>query len=121
MKKIIPRLLPSEHEAARTDREKEQADAVDAKQRAEVRLRAVVDSFLKSEEGRLLWAHIFNLCGYSKSSLTRMAGGDIAPMSTECKEAQRLVYIELRKLATPELLSSAEFFAEFGTQLKKGE
>ncbi len=72
-----------------------------------------IDAVLKTESGRALWAYLFHACGYNASSLSRLpGGGDILPLATECKEAQRLVYINLRKLASRELLVKAEDIAE---------
>ena len=71
-----------------------------------------VDAVLRTESGRAFWAHLFHECGYNVSSLTRKADGDVASLPTECKEAQRLVYINLRKLASRELLAKAEELAE---------
>lgn len=76
------------------------------------RLRIAVSVVLKSEHGKIFWAHLFKECGYNLSSLTRKLDGEVAPLSTECKEAQRLIYINLRKLAPRELLIAAEDAAE---------
>ena len=77
-------------------------------------MRQAFDWLLKQENGRIVWAKIFDLCGYNKSSLSYFAGGDVAPLKTDCKEAQRLIYMELRKMVSPDLLAKAEFEAEFG-------
>lgn len=76
-------------------------------------LRIAVDFILKNEHGRVFWTHLFNACGYNVSSLTKRIDGDISVLSTECKEAQRLIYINLRKLAPRELLVAVEDAAEF--------
>jgi hypothetical protein len=76
------------------------------------RLRIAISVVLKSEHGKILWAHLFRECGYNLSSLTRKLDGEVAPLSTECKEAQRLIYINLRKLAPRELLIAVEDAAE---------
>jgi hypothetical protein len=117
------RALPSEHLAART---KEQADDVvrqEEAKRKEARILAAFDWILKQENGRIVWAWLFARCGYNKAVLLRAAGGDVAPLSTECAAAQREVYRDLRKMiATPELLAAAEFEAEFGVvRSKEGE
>lgn len=110
-KEEAPRHAAQEAKAA------ERAAAVKAgearrKQRAQ-RLRIAVDAVLKTENGKVLWAHLFDVCGYSISSLTKKLDGDVSVLSTECKEAQRLIYINLRKLPTRELLAAAEAVAEF--------
>ena len=93
-----------------------------ASRRQEGRLRPAFDWLAGQEHGRLVWAYIFKLCGWNKISLTYFAGGDVAPLKTECKEAQRAVYEQLRKMVSPELLAKLEFEAEFGAaETKKGE
>ncbi len=94
--------------------------------RKEARVRTAFDDLLKSEGGRLVWGWIFDRCGYNKAILLRAAGGDVAPISTECAAAQREVYRDLRKMiSAPELLAQAEYEAEFGVKIsqtdKKGE
>lgn len=123
----MKRQIPSEHQTERHRQEAAQATQDLARQAARRKLLAAVDQLLKTEAGREVWAHLYDACGFKKSSLTRVANGDVAPLSTECKEAQRLIYLDLRKLATPELLAKAEFFAEYGDptaasddKLKKG-
>lgn len=117
--------LPSEHEAARKQAEQDINKAIEDRQRQEARERAAFDWLLKQENGRIVWSVIFRLCGYNKPSLSFFSSGDVAPMKTECKDAQRVVYLELRKMVPPELLSQAEYEAEFGvkpqTNDKKGE
>lgn len=103
------------HEA-QAEKAAERAAAVKAgeirrKQKAQ-RLRIAVDAVLKSEHGKILWAYLFEACGYNVSSLTKKLDGDISVLSTECKEAQRLVYINLRKLAPRALLVAVEDAAE---------
>lgn len=83
-----------------------------ARKKKAQRLRIAVDFMLKNEHGKIVWAYLFDACGYNVSSLTRKLDGDIATLSTECKEAQRLVYINLRKLASRELLVAVEDAAE---------
>ena len=123
--KQFQRPLPSQHETDRLRRQTEAETEQDARKRRDNELRRAVDFLLKNDQGRIFWSYLFNICGYNKPSLTRFAGnGDVAPMSTECKDAQRLIYLELRKLATPELLAKMEFQAEFGAKeetSKKGD
>ena len=78
----------------------------------EEKLNRSIDEVLRTEAGRDVWAFIFNLCGYNTSSLTSKNDGEVAPLSTECKEAQRLVYIRLRNRASKELLAAVEQLAE---------
>lgn len=82
------------------------------------KLKIAVDEVLRTPHGRALWAHLFNQCGYNVTSLVRKVDGEMAPMATECKEAQRLVYINLRSLASPTLLAKAEELAEKQTKIQ---
>lgn len=80
---------------------------------AEDKLAKDIDEVLRTETGRALWAHLFHACGYNQSSLTlNRQTGEIAVLSTECKEAQRRIYIDLRGRASRELLAVAEQLAE---------
>lgn len=76
-------------------------------------LGVAVDAVLRTEYGRKVWAHLAKRCGFFQSSLSRRADGEIAALSTEAKEAQRLIYLEFRDLASPELRAVAEQLAEF--------
>jgi hypothetical protein len=72
-----------------------------------------VDAVLQTEEGRDLFIHLFNECGYNRSSLRlSRTTGELLPISTEAAEARRLLYIELRALASRDLLAVAERLAE---------
>lgn len=77
-------------------------------------LRRAADAVLATEEGRLLWAYLFNDCGYNRSILRiSRATGDLAPLSTEAAAAQRDVYVRMRGLPTHrDLLLAAEELAE---------
>lgn len=90
--------------------------AAEKKDRAEKRLRSAVDAVLKTEPGRVLWAHLFRVCGYNITSLEHRTDGELAPLATEAREAQRLIYIRLRALASRELREAAENFAESETE-----
>lgn len=115
----MARELPSEHEANRARNAADVAREREEAQRQAARLRAAVDALLKTEEGRLVWGWFFERCGYNKPVLMRLAGGDVAPLSTEALAAQREVYVAARKLATPELLARAEYETEFGVPLQE--
>ncbi len=71
-----------------------------------------IDAVLGTEAGRIFWAHLFHECGYNVTSLLRRPDGTVDALSTECQEAQRLIYIRLRKMASRELLAIAEDLAE---------
>ena len=78
----------------------------------EMKLETAVNEVLRTPEGRRLWVHLFRACGYNVTSLTRKSDGDVSPLSTECKEAQRLIYINLRQYAAWDLRRVAEEMAE---------
>ena len=79
---------------------------------ADEKLNAQIDAVLRTEEGQAFWAHLANFCGFFVSSLKRKADGEIAVSTTECLEAQRNVYLQLRKRPSRELLRRAEDLAE---------
>lgn len=82
-------------------------DEVDAK------IASAVDAVLRTAPGKVFWAYLHNLCGYNRSSLSRNPqSGEVNPLGTEAREAQRLIYINLRRLPTWELLRQAEELAE---------
>lgn len=117
-KRKFERELPSEHLAARAEEQVKDVERAEEAKRKEARILAAFDWFLKQENGRIVWAWLFGRCGYNKAVLLRTAGGDVAPLSTECAAAQREVYRDLRKMIlAPELLAAAEFEAEFGVEL----
>ncbi len=112
------RTLPSQHEAERTKEQIADVERQEEAKRKEARVLAAFDWILKQENGRIVWSWLFARCGYNKAVLLRAAGGDVAPLSTECAAAQREVYRDLRKMIlAPELLCAAEFEAEFGVEL----
>lgn len=74
--------------------------------------RKFIDAVLRTEAGKDFFAYLHNECGYSVSSLVLQSDGEVAKLSTECQEAQRRVYIQLRDLADPDLRAVAEARAE---------
>lgn len=66
------------------------------------------DIVLRTDAGRKMWGLLAKRMGFFASSIRRKADGEIAPLSTEALEAQRLIYLELRTLPTFELLIAAE-------------
>ena len=113
------RQIPSQHEKERLETAELVKDAQEQARREVARLRQAAEAVIKTEPGLVLWAFLFKICGYNRTSLTRKQDNEIAPLATECKEAQRLVYIEMRKLVSCELLSAAEKYAEFGVGEEK--
>lgn len=85
----------------------------------DAKLHEAVDTVLRTEAGRRVFAHLFHVCGYNVSSLSRKGDGEIAPIATECREAQRMVYIRLRNLASYDLLRAAEELAERPDSVKE--
>lgn len=86
--------------------------ALEVIERENAKLKAHVDAVLRTESGRVLWAQLAKALGFFGSSLIRKADGEIAPLATECKEAQRLIYLQLRQLPSRELLKQAEDLAD---------
>jgi hypothetical protein len=105
-----PRHRASAEESAR--RRAAAALVAEERKRRESEIRVAVDVVLRTAAGRKLWAYLFHACGYSVTSLSHRADGEVAGVATECKEAQRLIYLNLRKLASPELRAQAELEAE---------
>lgn len=103
---------PSDRAADSAAREKIISDATALRKREETKLKTAVDTVIQTEAGQVLWKWLFHKCGFNVTSLTRKTDGEIAELSTHCKEAQRLVYLQLRALASPELLHKVEAFAE---------
>lgn len=121
-KKGLDRSLPSAHAAVRTQLDLDRAVQDEERRRKAARLLMAFDSLLKTEDGRIVWGWFFDRCGYNKPVLMRVAGGDVAPLSTECAAAQREVYRDARKMiSAPELLAQAEYEAEFGVKPVKTE
>lgn len=112
------RPLPSDHQKDREAAAKLAQDREEARKREEARVLAAFDFMAKNEHGRVVWKWLFERCGYNKPVLMRQAGGDIAPLSTECMAAIREVYRDVRKLVGPEVLASVELEAEFGIVMK---
>lgn len=109
----IGRFSPAEHQAQRERAEEAEREAQQRAQDEAARVRRAVARILDTDDGRVFWKLLFDRCGWVKPVLMRgTVGGDISPVSTEAAAAQREVYRELRKLAPPDLLARAEFFAE---------
>ena len=91
------------------------AEAAEKRRAHELRIRVAVDAVLQTEPGRVLWAHLFNICGYNRSSLAvDPRSGDAMTQATQHNEAMRMVYLKMRSLVSPEVLVKAERLAEFG-------
>lgn len=120
-KENCPALRPRHETAAAASAARAAAvkSAAEKKERAQKRLRAAVDAVLKTEPGQILWAHIFQICGYNSTSLEHRTDGELAPLATEAREAQRLIYIRLRSLPARALREAAENFAESETEIKE--
>ena len=72
-----------------------------------------VDVVLGTEEGRLVFAHIFHLCSYNmNSSVVDPRNSEILPSSSAYNDGRRSVYVGLRRLASYDLLKAAEDLAE---------
>jgi len=77
-----------------------------------------IDTVLRTDAGKEVFAHLYHECGFAVSSLTKRVDGEIASLSTDCKEAQRLIYIRLRGLMSLDLRAAAEALAETQNQSK---
>jgi hypothetical protein len=108
----MPIKNPSEHAAETAAKHQAVETSIEKRKREEVKLRAAVDTVLRTEAGQLLWKWLFYRCGYNATSLVRKPDGEIAELATHCKEAQRLIYLQLRTLVSVELLHEVEIFAE---------
>ena len=99
-----------------------QLKAADFRKRREAKIRVAIDAVLKTPAGRELWAYLFHLCGYNQSSIAVGPDGDVQDRATQHNEARRLVYIQLRKLASRSLLVPVEDAAEsVGEELNQEE
>ena len=77
------------------------------------RVRVAIDTVLKTEAGRTLFTHLFEACGYNRSSVAvDPTNRDYQPLASAFNDARRSVYINLRDLATPALLAPVELAAE---------
>lgn len=84
-----------------------------------LKLEQAVDVVLRTEAGRILWAHLAASCGFYVSSIAQTTTGEVAPIKTECLAAQRALYLGWRKLASKELLRPAEDLADAAVVLVK--
>jgi len=81
------------------------------------RLRVVVDSLLRTEDGREFFMHLHSICGFAKSdTVVNPVTHEIATASTAYNNARRDIYVEIRKLATRVLLTPVEEAAELREQ-----
>lgn len=95
------------------ERKKAQEEAGKLREAAQEKLRAAIDSVLRTEDGRTLFKFLFEVCGYNKSSLVaNRQTGELSASSTAYNEARRAVYIVLRNKATRQLLTPVEEAAE---------
>ena len=78
----------------------------------------VVDGVLRTDAGKRFFIHMWNRCGFAKSSLVHKRDGDINEDSTKALEAQRLIYLEMRNAASLELLLPVEETAEQQARVK---
>ena len=96
---------------------KKQKEVIAAQNRTiateKLRLSGAVDEVLKTESGRLVFIELFNICGYNRNDLALNSGTKTLDVQSSLYNmARRSVYIELRELATPELVRAAEALAE---------
>lgn len=84
-------------------------------------LKKIVSKAAGTEAGRDLLAHLARRCGQFQTSISRMADGEIASLSTEAKEAQRLIWLELRAMMPVSMRHSIEEMAETPVPVKPQE
>ena len=65
-----------------------------------------------TEAGRDLLAWLAVRCHQFRSNLMRLHNGDVSSLSTECREAQRAIWLELRQQMPVEMRHSIEAQAE---------
>lgn len=65
-----------------------------------------------NDAGREFMAWLARRCGQFQSSLTRKADGEVAELATEAKEAQRLIWVEVRDALSIEGRHGIESLAE---------
>lgn len=77
------------------------------------KLKQATDAVLRSEAGRILFAHLYSYLGFDKTSLVvdRSTGG-VELVTSAINEARRDVYLHLRSLGSRELVAVAEEQAE---------
>lgn len=77
-----------------------------------VSLAKALETLAQLDEGRIVLAHLARRCGFFESGLLRKGDGEIASMATECKAAQRVIWVELRQQLPVAMRHAIEEFAE---------
>lgn len=90
-----------------------QAKFAERRKREEARVRIAVAAIGNTPAGKTLFAYLFNLCGYNRSSIAvDPTTGDVQTLATQHNEAMRLVYIKLRAKLPADLRAEIEAAAE---------
>lgn len=76
-------------------------------------IRKAITNVLRTRDGKVLWAWLHQQCSFTRTVMrVSRTTGDVAPLSTEAAEAQRLIYLDLRNMVEWEVLRAAEEYAE---------
>jgi len=75
----------------------------------------------ETDAGRVVLAHLAVRCGFFDGGLLRLTTGEVAPLATEAKAAQRVIWAELRQLLPVAQRHAIEEFAETPIAAKSEE
>ena len=81
------------------------------------RLKTSIDDLLKTDSGRTLFTHLYHVCGYAQADVPLDKLGQVENGLLLYNATRRAIYINLRGLATKELLLPVELEAEKLAQL----
>ena len=108
--RFMARAEESAHQKALVER------AIEARKMKLRKVKAALDTVLKSDAGRTLFTHLFEACSYNRSSVAvDMKTGDYQPLASAFNDGRRSVYINLRdsELGTPTLMIGGLAYAGF--------
>lgn len=84
------------------------AQAERAAKAEQVKLEGAVDEILRTESGRRVFAHLFQICEYNGNNLAVSSQKGVDTQASLYNMARRSVYIQMRKLGAPELVHAVE-------------
>lgn len=97
-------------EEGRKEKAEEQRKKTESENR---KLRGAIDGVLRTENGKLLFKHLFYICGYNKLPIVQHpTTGLLLTDNMVYNVGRRGIYVQLRELATYDLLKVAEELAE---------
>lgn len=101
------------HQEAKQQQERDRAELLEKRRRAEAKVRSAVNHLAATREGSDFLVWLFHLCGYNQAStVVDPVSGDVLERATDHNEARRSVYIDVRKRLDPELRAKIELLAE---------